>query len=135
MKWLWNKIKADPAAVAAITNIALVQLIAYGFTISSVQLANWNFLIALILGFLTRQAVVPIPVVNSQIKTAIKMPESATVEDVIAVNKKEKIGQGIVTTATDLTVIGSVVVQMEVALAGKTGADKLAGAINLVGPI
>ncbi|SRR6266852_3991759 len=50
-------------------------------------------------------------------------------------NKSNKVEQRILTTATDLTSIGSVVLSMEVALAGKTGADKLAGATNLVGPI
>lgn len=39
------------------------------------------------------------------------------------------------TVANDLTSIASVIVQIETALAGKTGADKLAAAINLVGPI
>ncbi len=94
MKWLWNKIKEEPAAAAAIINIILIQAIAYGFTISPPQLANWNMIVALILGFLTRKAVVAIPVANSQIQTAIKLlPNSATVEDVIAINKKEKEGE------------------------------------------
>lgn len=35
----------------------------------------------------------------------------------------------------DLTAVGSVVVQMETALQGKTGAEKFAAAVALVGPI
>ena len=35
----------------------------------------------------------------------------------------------------DLTAIGSVIVQMEVALAGQAGATKFAAAVKLIGPI
>ena len=43
-----------------------------------------------------------------------------------------KAGQAVATGINDFNAIGSVIVQMEVALEGKTGADKLAAAIPLV---
>lgn len=92
MKWLLKKIQQEPAALAAIANVGLIQLIAYGFDINSVQLANWNMLIALILGFVTRQSVVPTSVANSQIKTAINISPDiqATVKEVIAIDKERR---------------------------------------------
>lgn len=92
MKWLWKRIQEEPAALAGIINATLIQAIAYGFTINSMQLANWNMLIALILGFVTRQVVVPNSIANSQIKTAINIsPDSnATVKDVIAIDKEKR---------------------------------------------
>jgi hypothetical protein len=39
------------------------------------------------------------------------------------------------TVTNDLTAVGTVIAQIETALQGKTGADKLAAAIALVGPI
>lgn len=90
MSWLWKKIQEKPNYVAGIVNIILIQAIAYGFTIDSIQLANWNMLIILILSFLTDQTVVPISLANSQIETAIKMPTDSTVKDVIQVEKENK---------------------------------------------
>lgn len=92
MKWLWNRIKEEPAALAAIINAALIQAIAYGFEINSVQLANWNMLIALILGFATRQVVVPHSIANSQIRTAINASPDIglTVKEVIAIDKENR---------------------------------------------
>lgn len=90
MNWLWSRIQAEPNYVAAIVNILLIQAIAYGFSISPLQLANWNMLVVLILAFLTRKTVVPITLANSQIETAIKMPEYSKVKDVIQVEKENR---------------------------------------------
>lgn len=91
MKWLWNRIQQEPAMIAAIIDIAFNQAIAYGFTINSVQLANWNMLAALVLGFATRQSVVPHSIANSQIQTAINAePNSMTVKQVIAADKENR---------------------------------------------
>jgi hypothetical protein len=46
-----------------------------------------------------------------------------------------KVGQEIAAVSNDLTSIGSTVIQIEVALNGKSGAEKLAAAVNLIGPI
>jgi hypothetical protein len=46
-----------------------------------------------------------------------------------------KAGAVIGSVSNDLTAIGTVIAQIETALQGKTGADKLAAAIALVGPI
>lgn len=89
MKWFLERVKAEPAAIAAIINVILIQAIAYGFTISAEQLANWNMLIALILGFVTRQTSISTSEAvtklqsNTLIKTAVSMPSTATVKDVI----------------------------------------------------
>lgn len=90
MKWLWKRIQEEPNYIAAIFNICLIQAIAYGFTISSVQLANWNMLVVLILAFLTRQTVIPVSIANSQIKTAIDASSNATVKEVIATEKENR---------------------------------------------
>lgn len=90
MKWLWNRIQEEPNAVAAIFNVLLIQAIAYGFTITSTQLANWNMLVVLVLAFLTRQTVVPVSVANSQIKTAIAASSDTTVKEVIAIDKEKR---------------------------------------------
>lgn len=45
------------------------------------------------------------------------------------------VAQGITVGVNDLTAIGTVIVQIETALQGKTGADKFAAAVALVGPI
>jgi len=50
-------------------------------------------------------------------------------------NKAGAATTAVATVTNDLTTIGSVIVQVEVALAGKTGADKMSAAINLIGPI
>jgi hypothetical protein len=88
MKWLWNRTQEEPNYVAAIFNVLLIQAIAYGFNISSAQLANWNMLVVLVLAFLTRQTVVPVSIANSQIKTAINASSETTVEEIIAINKE-----------------------------------------------
>jgi hypothetical protein len=82
-RWLARRIKEEPAAISAIINVVLVQAIAYGFDISADQLANWNMLIALVLGFATRQSVVSTGVSTERIQTAVKMPEDSTVREVI----------------------------------------------------
>ena len=46
-----------------------------------------------------------------------------------------KINQGISVVVNDLTTIASLIVQVEVALQGKTGPDKFQAALNLVGPV
>src|SRR5690242_14864976 len=46
-----------------------------------------------------------------------------------------KVSQGITTVTNDLTTIASLIVQIEVALQGKTGPEKFQAALNLVGPI
>lgn len=92
MKWFFNRVKEEPNAFAAIFNICLIQAIAYGFSINTTQLANWNSLIILVLAFSTRQTVVPLSIANSQIKTAIQMPAQkatdAALAEVIAINKE-----------------------------------------------
>lgn len=50
-------------------------------------------------------------------------------------SKGQQVTQTLGTVSNDLTAIGTVVVQIETALQGKTGQDKLAAAIALVGPI
>ena len=50
-------------------------------------------------------------------------------------SKGDKIGGQIETVANDLTLIAQVVVQIETALQGKTGAEKREAAIRLIGPI
>lgn len=50
-------------------------------------------------------------------------------------NKGSQVTTGITTVTNDLTAIGTVIVQIETALQGKSGADKLQAAIALVGPI
>lgn len=50
-------------------------------------------------------------------------------------NKAGAVLGAVSVVANDLTAIGTVVVQIETALQGKTGADKLAAAVALVGPI
>lgn len=92
MKWLWNRIQQEPAMIAAIIDISFNQAIAYGFTISTAQLANWNMLAALILGFATRQNVVPHSIANSQIRTAISISPDigTTVKEVIAIDKERR---------------------------------------------
>lgn len=46
-----------------------------------------------------------------------------------------KVGAGITTIVNDLTAIAALVVQVEVALQGKTGPEKFQAALNLVGPV
>jgi len=46
-----------------------------------------------------------------------------------------KTGQTVQTGLNDLTAIGSTVLQIETALNGKTGTEKLQAAVNLIGPI
>jgi hypothetical protein len=46
-----------------------------------------------------------------------------------------KVGAGIATGVNDLTAIASLIVQVEVALQGKTGPEKFQAALNLVGPV
>lgn len=46
-----------------------------------------------------------------------------------------KVGAGIATVVNDLTAIASLIVQVEVALQGKTGPEKFQAALNLVGPV
>lgn len=46
-----------------------------------------------------------------------------------------KVVQGISTVSNDLTTIASLIVQVELALQGKTGPEKFQAALNLVGPI
>jgi hypothetical protein len=50
-------------------------------------------------------------------------------------NKAGAVAGAVGVVANDLTAIGTVVVQIETALHGKAGADKLAAAVALVGPI
>src|SRR5690349_21440608 len=50
-------------------------------------------------------------------------------------NKGSQVATGVTNITNDLTAIGTVIVQIETALQGKTGADKLQAAIALVGPI
>lgn len=50
-------------------------------------------------------------------------------------SKGDKVGGDVATVANDLTLIAQVVVQIETALAGQTGADKRKAAIALIGPI
>lgn len=50
-------------------------------------------------------------------------------------SKGDKIGGEIQTVSNDLTLIAQVVVQIETALQGQTGADKRKAAIALIGPI
>ena len=50
-------------------------------------------------------------------------------------SKGDKVGGDIATVANDLTLIAQVVVQIETALQGQTGADKRRAAIALIGPI
>ena len=50
-------------------------------------------------------------------------------------NKGTQVTTGIANVTSDLTSIGTVIVQIETALQGKSGADKLQAAIALVGPI
>jgi len=50
-------------------------------------------------------------------------------------SKGDKVGSEIGTIANDLTLIAQVVVQIETALQGQTGADKRKAAIALIGPI
>lgn len=50
-------------------------------------------------------------------------------------SKGDKVGGDIATIANDFTLIAQVVVQIETALQGQTGADKRKAAIALIGPI
>jgi len=50
-------------------------------------------------------------------------------------SKGDKVGGDVATIANDLTLIAQVVVQIETALQGQTGADKRKAAIALIGPI
>lgn len=50
-------------------------------------------------------------------------------------SKGDQIGGQIQTVSNDLTLIGQVIVQIETALQGQTGADKRKAAIALIGPI
>jgi len=50
-------------------------------------------------------------------------------------NKATQVTSGIATVTSDLTAIGTVIVQIETALQGKSGPEKLAAATALVGPI
>jgi hypothetical protein len=50
-------------------------------------------------------------------------------------SKGDQVGGHINTLSNDLTLIGQVIVQIETALQGQTGADKRKAAIALIGPI
>lgn len=50
-------------------------------------------------------------------------------------SKGDQVGGQIQTVSNDLTLVGQVIVQMEAALQGQTGADKRKAAIALIGPI
>lgn len=83
----------EPALIMGAIGAAIALAVGFGLKISGEQVTLImifaSALIALITGVVIRAKVVPTEKANDQIATAIRMPSSATVEDVIAKNEKE----------------------------------------------
>ena len=60
MQALWERIKSEPAVVAMLINQAFLLGMAFGFSLTTLQLIEVNAFVALILTFVTRQTVAPV---------------------------------------------------------------------------
>lgn len=71
MDFLWNRIKAEPAGFLAILSAAINLAVLFGLTWTPEQIVSMNVLLALIVGFLTRQVVTPNHVAEAKIEVAL----------------------------------------------------------------
>lgn len=83
----------EPALILGFISAALVLAVGFGLKISGEQINNIMLFasaaIALFGGVAIRQQVIPTEKANSQIETAIRMPNTATVEQVIAKEERD----------------------------------------------
>lgn len=86
---LFNK---EPAVILGFISAGLILATGFGLRLSGEQVNNIMMFsaaaIALFGGVVIRQQVVPTEVANKQIETAVKMPSTATIEDVKAAAKE-----------------------------------------------
>lgn len=83
----------EPALILGFISAALILAVGFGLKVSGEQINNIMLFagaaIALFGGVITRAQVVPTEKANAQIETAIRMPPTATVDQVIARQEKE----------------------------------------------
>lgn len=74
MNFLWERIKAEPASFLAILSVVINLAVLFGLTLTAEQIVGMNALLALIVGFLTRQAVTPNHVAEARVEVALNTP-------------------------------------------------------------
>lgn len=83
----------EPALILGFISAGIILAVGFGLKVSGEQINNIMLFaaasIALFGGVATRSQVIPTDKANSQIATAIRMPSSATVQDVIAKEKRD----------------------------------------------
>lgn len=80
----------EPALILGAINAVIAVAVGFGLPVTPFQVGLINAAVAAILAVVARQQVVPTAVANAQIETAIRMPSTAEVKDVIAVEKANR---------------------------------------------
>ena len=80
----------EPALILGAINAVIAVAVGFGLPVTPFQVGLINGTVAAILAVVARHKVVPVEVANAQIETAIRMPSTADVKDVIAVEKANR---------------------------------------------
>lgn len=79
----------EPAVILGLVGAAIALGVGFGLPVTPAQTGLIMGFVSAVLAVWVRSKVVPTEKANSQIETAIRMPSTATVKDVIAQEKKE----------------------------------------------
>lgn len=74
MKWLWEKVAAEPVAFAAVLRLGILMLTVYGVKLSVEQIAATMAFVEAALLFATRQNVTP----NTKVDTSVTVTRTGT---------------------------------------------------------
>lgn len=80
----------EPALILGAINAVLAVAVGFGLPVTPFQVGLINAAVAAILAVVARQQVIPKETANAQIQTAIRMPSTADVKDVIAQEKANR---------------------------------------------
>lgn len=79
----------EPAVILGLVGAAIALGVGFGLPVTPAQIGLIMGFVSAVLAVWLRSKVVPHDKANSQIQTAIRMPASATVEEVIEKEKRE----------------------------------------------
>lgn len=71
LRWIWSLVMAEPVRAQSLFQAGVVLAAAFGLNLTGAQMGALAAFNAMLLGFLTRQAVTPNPVVAAQVHAAL----------------------------------------------------------------
>lgn len=79
----------EPAVILGLVGAAIALGVGFGLPVTPAQIGLIMAFVSAVIAFVTRSQVVPTEKANAQIQTAIRMPATSSIEDVIQKEKRD----------------------------------------------